>query len=614
MFIQTAEPVSLNQENALEGLPTTFGENFDIARNNQLRNESQFGLETEFINLYEKNMDKVFSLTGEKFNQPLAVTSFFEYAQDREQKDLFRLGEETGYLNTLKKQNERLAELKKQYPDIQTLDELWANVKSEAQKIDSEFENISSRATFSGTIGNFMGAMVGSFSMRDPLNVLTLGLGGVGRSVLAKVLTEAGAAGGVEAVNQFTGVTQNRELLGLENSFGRGLNNVIYAGAGAGVLRATGEGVGAAAKAYKGSDKQLLKDFTSKFKKHTETEKTAIQAMERDIEFIQDANPYSKDIEGEAFHLKRMEEAEGFLNGKSVGPERFDDVPPIGQEDFDIEVSKVRSDIAKYIEQARKIKEQIKNEKVFDYNNPQSFKRELGYTPESLSQFVKNRGGIQDAGGEIRDIQSRLPGLIVKGDKKIKTLQGEFITRTNIDAVKEAAFEQGYFPSKADYDEITNDEFFDALKSDLDGQKIYKLSDAEKINELNTSESLADQYYREGITPDMDDIEIADILRDQDIIKQFDEIDEYYRNEINQSYHDDLARHIGETYDYINDMADEIVDTELEEVRNLKGDIYTGVELDEEGNLSPTTQKISDIIAEIEEDDALVAASKGCAL
>lgn len=622
MFIQSAEPASLRQDNVFDGVATTISENFSASFDNQLKNESQFGLEAEFDKLYQKQADIVYQATGQKLEHPHSLREFFDYAAQLENKDMFLL-QPVKEQKVLSKSNEILKNLKKENPEIKTLDEMWAEVKQAAQASDAKYEDVSSRAGFTGMVGNFAGGMAGSFSARDPINIATLGIGGVGRTFLTKVLSETALGGSIEAVNQFIGVKQNRELLDLENSFGRSLANVAYAGAGAGLIRGTGEGVGAGVLKFKESDKDFLKIFKKEIENPTDTQKIAIEAMERDIEFIQDSNPIGKTLDDEVLHVEKIKEVEDYLNSSPATRKRLDEIEPISQKDFDVELNKLTSDIEVYVKKAQDIKKALKAEKAFDIQKPSTLKPVLGYTPKRLSDYVRERGGVYDASGELaaRDIVNNAStkkagkfSLIQSEKTDVQTENGVVQTNNNVEKVKQDAFENGYTFGKQGYDEITDDEFMDALANDLFDSPIYKDTDQLKINESIPEQSLADEYYQMGIDKDMDEMQIADILRDSDTIKSFDEIDEYYRNEINQAYHDDLARHIGETYDFIDDNADEIIDVEFEELKALQGDIYTGIEFDQDGNIASTSQKISDIIAEIEEDDALVQATKGCAL
>lgn len=136
--------------------------------------------------------------------------------------------------------------------------------------------------------------------------------------------------------------------------------------------------------------------------------------------------------------------------------------------------------------------------------------------PESITQFIKNNGGITDPGGELKSQDIKLPGLIRKGKAKIGTAQGVQTIDNQIDVVRERVFDAGFFPGKNNYDEITNDELFQAIKDDLSGKKIYKLSDLEAVKKAAYSDSAYQSLEESGFTDDMTVAQIFDELAARD--------------------------------------------------------------------------------------------------
>lgn len=142
--------------------------------------------------------------------------------------------------------NQHIERLRKERPDLnlRTYDEMWSEVKAKAKAAESRWENATT--TTLGSVGGFLGTVAGSMNPdTDPLNAVTLGVGGIGKRAVSRVATEALGQGAIEAVNQFTGVQGARERLGLDTSFERSAAQVTMVGLGGGALRAAGEGFGA---------------------------------------------------------------------------------------------------------------------------------------------------------------------------------------------------------------------------------------------------------------------------------------------------------------------------------------------------------------------------------
>ena len=184
--------------------------------------------------------------------------------------------------------------------------------------------------------------------------------------------------------------------------------------------------------------------------------------------------------------------------------------------DAENQIIEAESDVqTEFLVQAQDIKDGMETATDINVQDPVSIKKTLGYTPETITQFIKRTGGIKDTGGELRakDITNkRLIGLITKENRVTKTNQGDMVQDAQIDAVKQRVFDEGYFPEKASFEEVSNDELFDAIENDLSGSRVYKSEDQSKINELTAGASV-DQYMAQGIDPNMTVEEIADVLR-----------------------------------------------------------------------------------------------------
>lgn len=143
--------------------------------------------------------------------------------------------------------SKRIAEieaLRNDYPDLPNYYDLWDTVKRNAQETDQRSRSFQKRGRrFGSRGGGFAGAVVGAMNPdTDPINFFTLGLGGVGKSVITRIGTEIGIGAAAETINQLTGVQENRRLLGLDYGFDQAVQQIALTGLGAGVIRGGAEG------------------------------------------------------------------------------------------------------------------------------------------------------------------------------------------------------------------------------------------------------------------------------------------------------------------------------------------------------------------------------------
>lgn len=131
--------------------------------------------------------------------------------------------------------------------DVMTAEELFRGVQQAAQTAESDLEN--TPTTLAGDAAQLLGGMVASIDPRtDPFNTATLAVGSVGKSIATRVLSQVGAQGAIETINQITGVQENRRLLGLRHGFWQGAGTVATTALGAGGLQLIGEGAVAAGR------------------------------------------------------------------------------------------------------------------------------------------------------------------------------------------------------------------------------------------------------------------------------------------------------------------------------------------------------------------------------
>jgi hypothetical protein len=151
----------------------------------------------------------------------------------------------------LAERDKRLEELRKQFPNagIRTYREMFDDVRTKAQEAERRLSR--TPFTFGGYLGELAGGAAGSLApTTDPLNAATIGVGGIGRTALTRIATEGGAQAGIETINQFTGVQENRQLMGLEYGLSQVALQVATTGLGGAMLRGIGEGGSAVARRW----------------------------------------------------------------------------------------------------------------------------------------------------------------------------------------------------------------------------------------------------------------------------------------------------------------------------------------------------------------------------
>lgn len=147
--------------------------------------------------------------------------------------------------------DKRINELRKERPDLElfTAREMYDRLIEkgrEAERVDQ-----TQRRTFGGHVGSFLGGGVASMNPRtDELNFLTLGVGGVGKTAVRRIATEAGAQGVIETINQLTGVQEQREMMGLSSGFEDAATRVAGTALIGGAFQGFFEGAAYAGKRY----------------------------------------------------------------------------------------------------------------------------------------------------------------------------------------------------------------------------------------------------------------------------------------------------------------------------------------------------------------------------
>jgi len=162
-----------------------------------------------------------------------------------------------------------------------------------------------------------------------------------------------------------------------------------------------------------------------------------------------------------------------------------------------------------YFDAARKLHSAMRYARDVDLRDPAAVSKIAGRKVLSITQFIRDTGGIIDDGGELaaRDVTHKsMPGLVRKSENG----------RGDMDGVRERVFEAGYFPGKADYNEISDSEIFDAIADDLAGLRRYPDSVAEVVAKIRAEHDFIGRLESQGISRDMSVSDVAKRLRELD--------------------------------------------------------------------------------------------------
>lgn len=173
------------------------------------------------------------------------------------------------------------------------------------------------------------------------------------------------------------------------------------------------------------------------------------------------------------------------------------------------------NDMQAYLDRAAEIKKELRQAPQFDINKPKSLWSYLGRVPQTLSEFIKTKGGITDVGGDLKSMG--LPKSYIAetpmDQREIRGIGGKSGQKhqNGLDAMKEAAHDAGFFREYEDWRDIPNDKFKAAIAEDArkGGKKHYTTDDMEEISKLSDALS---KYDAEGITQGMSKEDIATIL------------------------------------------------------------------------------------------------------
>lgn len=334
------------------GPATGFWDNAKAAYDQQYRVDSLAALEAEVSDEWAKSLQEYERVTGEAPGLSLAYAPMGTYISAV-------MGEETPWytkdVNDSQTRaraleiNQKIKDLGN--PNIKSLDQVIQDVIKLRQQVSGTSGDVANRQTIAGWLGGFAGGVAGSFTTRDPLQLISLGFGGFGKTFAARMATEMGIAGATETAQQFLGVEPTRQLLGEDE--GSPWTNVLYAAAGAGIIRGIGEGIGTGAKflteRVRDGAEEVPLDFTdsqlrSMFERvDTPTARAGEHALDAQIHFDR-LNPYTDTDSGMRRFIGELSEVQDLMAGKADTAIRL--IPteqlPIELDDLSFEMHQVK--------------------------------------------------------------------------------------------------------------------------------------------------------------------------------------------------------------------------------------------------------------------------------
>jgi murein DD-endopeptidase MepM/ murein hydrolase activator NlpD len=224
--------------------PTGIAENFEATLDEMLLVGNVDARERSRRNHFQMLVDALNDAAGEdRYRNPMNVRDAFLYSPTRSSNAI-------GVPDVRSLEGEIFSAFAAQPADFlpgipRDAAGFWRWARQQDMERLADIRNVQSRATGLGTAGGFAGGVAGAFA--DPVNLVTLPVGGGGRTVAARIIGEGLVNAGVEAVSQ-PFIAQNYRDLGQEYGMGEAVRSVGFA-FGAGVaFRGAIEGAPAAGR------------------------------------------------------------------------------------------------------------------------------------------------------------------------------------------------------------------------------------------------------------------------------------------------------------------------------------------------------------------------------
>lgn len=596
------------------GPPTGFGENAAAAfRSNQL-SETTIGSRLALIDTYDKYIEQIRDETGQTLDNPV-----FTQVE-------FGLEDVEAVTPTLE---ERTASFSEQVVKLgltpRTPDNLQEEAFADIRAAVEENEEIAARGGFPALLGQFTGGAAAI--LLDPPVLASMAVGApISAGILRTALIEGAIASGVETVIQPT-IQAARAKAGLPAGTAQALRNIGLAGLG-GVV-------------FGGGIKSLAVGGRALFDKvRTRDELHAARYLERHAD-LRDQNPFPERAAAE--HVQRVSRAQSDLAeaGIRLADEQPDPVAPVRSRESDLDLKTapgVRADLPASTnafkvgrearkkafdgieaEEDRRVLTQLAQE-IRDFPDLPAALQAVRTPPErpraaSLTQFLKELGGVKDPKGDLRSIgvtAKARPGFI--NNKSGVTLE----------EAAERATEEGFFgardtrqvdPSDPDFrpsdQRVSTNDLLGAIDEDFNrGRPVFR-----EVDQPDQADFDLIMKGLEALRRGLDDLGLdVDELSDEAIVAGLDGIARAF----NDTPVTALPRQVARDLDPVEaqqDVLDEALEADIR--RDLQEELAgEGVfDLDEEfffGDEALETKTVRQVFDEIEADESLAKAWDDC--
>lgn len=329
------------------GKPTGFFEGLTQGFEQQYRVDSPYSLEYELNDLIEKELEVYRKRTGEEIRMTTPLGSLNAYARVLSGED-YTFWQKTlsgtpsaGVLQDI--ENLRAIDTKLKEAGLKDFTTALEEVFEMQKRIEDESALISETGGLTGAIGNFIGATAGTLSVRDPLTLATLGVGGIGKSAFQRITTAAVASGSITAATELGAVQGNREFAGLpeRDPF---FDIALAATLGAG-FQGVGDLVGnflrgRRARQSQRSEAEFRQQADAVLEQIGTPEARGTQHILNLERTVEDASPYGTSQPGMRRFVAELEEVQTIFRGGDTAIARV--LPPVPYEelkraaDFDI--------------------------------------------------------------------------------------------------------------------------------------------------------------------------------------------------------------------------------------------------------------------------------------
>lgn len=206
-------------------------------------------------------------------------------------------------------------------PNIKSFEQILEEVSQMQHEVEGETASMYERTGKGGFVASLLGSIGGSFTTRDPLNLITAPIG-AGRTIAMRVATDMGLAAAVVGYTELAEVAPAREIVGLPQR--NPLYNIGAATIGAGVIRGGLEGIGAGVRHLRGADEVIdfdLRDSQLQQMFEANADKPSARAgasILNDVNFIERNNPYGEGQQANLRFIAELQSVQRAMNGEPM--------------------------------------------------------------------------------------------------------------------------------------------------------------------------------------------------------------------------------------------------------------------------------------------------------